>query len=61
MTIEERAKEERAKEPERLSADVRPFIPRSAGSASRGEQVSRPWAKGRNLVGNDDDPGPSAA
>jgi hypothetical protein len=53
--------DERVKEQEQVSSNVRPFIPRTAVPASKTEQGSDPLAIGRNMVDNDDDPGPSAA
>lgn len=60
------AMDERAKEHERPTSNVRPFMPRTALSASKAEEASPTSAdavarvKGRNVV-DEDDPGPSAA
>jgi hypothetical protein len=53
--------DERVKEQERAPNNVRPFIPRTAVPASKTEQGSSLLARGRSMVDNDDDPGPSAA
>jgi hypothetical protein len=53
--------DERVKEQEQVSSNVRPFIPRTSVPASKTKQGSDPLARGRNMVDNDDDPGPSAA
>jgi hypothetical protein len=53
--------DECAKERERVPSNVRPFHPLTATSASKTEQSSGPRGRGRNVVDNDEDPGPSAA
>jgi hypothetical protein len=53
--------DERAKERERVPSNVGPFFPRTATSASKTQQSWGPRGRGRNVVDNDEDPGPSAA
>ncbi len=63
MAIDERAKTQERWE----SSNVRPFIPRAASSAphnKEGAPVSartRSLSRDRNVIDDDDDPGPSAA
>ena len=61
MAIDEREKQ-REKQREKESSNVRPFNPRSPSSASKIDDRSPGGrATDRNVIDNDDDPGPSAA
>jgi hypothetical protein len=55
------AADERAKQQDRVSSNVRPFVPPTAPSASKTERASGRLARDCNVIHNDDDPGPSAA
>jgi hypothetical protein len=55
--------DERTREPKPMPSNVRPLRPRSAESGPKAERDARrdPFGHTRNVVGDDDDPGPSAA
>jgi hypothetical protein len=52
--------DEQAKEQQPTPSNVRQLIPRSVGPAPKTEQ-DFPLAQDRNVIDDEDDPGPSAA